>query len=274
MSYAEAPLKTVQRFSNTWGVTNVNSLISEFLSISKETNREPDSYHFLAGNEDLTDPNTGKSILNFISEGLEKDIARNLRDWTLSNKDGMALWISPRSENYPCAKIIIHRIAYSLNGEKVVLNSAILFDGEIENSEYKRGTLYTLPDREESVFRILKWIEKKSGKEINIAESEKTSLSKAVYFADQIQAGVSISSVIDEMQRTSFLGGNPLSCSVSFSDLATSRSSIVIAGEQKDQYGSLTFKCPNRTCPVGIISRPPGTLLKNCPHCGTDIRCG
>src|SRR5436190_737662 len=120
---AESPTITVSRFSRNWETKDTNSLIAEFLSISKETNREPDNYHFLLINGVLIDPNTNKPVLEFIQDGIEKDVARKLQSWADKNDEGMALWISPSMEGlYPCPKIILHQIAYTPKGQKVVLN--------------------------------------------------------------------------------------------------------------------------------------------------------
>ncbi|MEK7536580.1 MAG: hypothetical protein AAB559_02245, partial [Patescibacteria group bacterium] len=237
----EAPQITVKRFSKSWSHTNPNSLISEFISISKETNREPDTYHFIVGKNSLIDPNTKRSVLEFIEEGVEKEIARNLESWASNNNEGLALWISPKLEGYyPCPKVIIHRIAYTPDKEKVVLNSVILFDAEIENPVYKRGTLYTLPDTEDNILKIIGWIKRKSKKDVSLESTSKTSHQKAVYFANQVRMGIPHLQVIQEMKNTGFLGVNSISCPTSFSSLVESNSILnVFAG--KDKYGSLEF---------------------------------
>jgi hypothetical protein len=272
MSYQELTTNTLKRFSKTWNNTNSKSLLSEFISISKETNREPDTYHFTIENNKLTDPNTKRPVLDFIEEGVEKDVARNLEDWAIRNEEGLALWISPSLEGkYPCSKIIIHKIAYTQNKEKVILNSVILFDTEIKNPNYKRKTLYTLPDSEDNIFKILNWVKRKSKEETNFETSSKTSLQKAKYFVDQIRMGIPHQQIIEEMKKSEFLGKNSISCAigVSFSNLVESSSSIYIfSGE--DEYGTLEFPCPS----CGATNRrPSGQLISNCQHCGKDVRC-
>lgn len=270
MSYAEAPHITVKKFSKSWNDTDPNSLISEFISISKETNREPDTYHFIVDKNSLIDPNTKKPILEFIEEGVEKDVARNLQDWALNNDEGLALWISPKLEGfYPCPKIIIHKIAYTPSKEKVVLNSVILFDAEIENPVYKRGTLYTLPDTEDNILKILNWIKRKSKEDLNLEPTSKTSHQKAIYFANQVSMGISHLQIIQEMQKTGFLGENSISCPSSFLSLIESNSILnIFTG--KDKYGSLEFSCPS--CKK-TNRRPHNQLISNCQHCGADVSC-
>ena len=112
---------------------------------------------------------------------------------------------------YPCPKIIIHRIAYNQRQEKIVLNSAILFEAEIINPEYKRKTLYTLSDNEINISKILSWIKRISNKTVDTCPNP-TSFSKAIYYRDQVISGMSPYAVIEEMQRSGFLGENTISC--------------------------------------------------------------
>ncbi len=274
MSNIESPKDTVTRFSKSWSSQNPESLLAELVSISKETNRKPDNYFFFVRNNTLIDPNTNNAVLDFVEEGVEKNVARDLQEWASKTEEGIALWISPKEENiYPCPKVIIHRIAYNQGGEKIVLNSAILFEAEIENPEYKRKTLYILPDKELNIYKILNWVERKSGQETNLEPKTDLTYSKAIYYRNQIQIGIPIHLVIDDMQRNGFLGEKSISCAGSASNslnilgLKTLSSDI---GVGEDQYGSLEFSCPhcNRT-----NKRPFGQLISNCQYCGKDVRC-
>jgi hypothetical protein len=267
---AEAPEKTLKRFSKTWKNTDFNSLLAEFDSIAKETNREPHKYHFSLEGNKLIDPNTGRPILDFIAEGVEKNIAKKLENWASETEEGMALWISPKSEGlYPCPKVIMHKIAYNLDGTKVLLNTVILFDAEIENPKYKRKTLYTLPDTEDNVEHILKWIRKKSREELNLEASLKTDVKKSRYFAEKVTKGISYDDIIDEMIQDGFLGSGSISCPISFSSLVESNANITIE-EEHDKYGSRQFACPS--CKA-INTRPHNELIPNCLFCGADVRC-
>ncbi len=249
MSYAEHPRNTVERFSQNWRSQAPESLLAELISISKETNREPDYYHFNLKDNLLIDPNTERPVLDFVANGVEKNIARKLEKWAATAEEGLAVWISPKLEgSYPCSKIIIHRIAYNQNREKAVLNSAILFDGEIANPEYKRGNLYTLEDNEENLLKLLVFLKRKSNKEINTQASEKTSHNQAIYFRSQLQRGISPNIVIQEMERKGFLGQEPLSCTLS-----------VMAG------GFLVNDIKSENSSEG------GKFVKNCGNCGVNI---
>jgi hypothetical protein len=249
MSYIEAPEKTVLRFSQTWQEQiSSKRLIANLVSLNKETNREADTYHFLVKDGVLIDPESGRPIMNFISPGVEKDVAGELEKWANSNEEGLAFWISPPIPDiYPCAKTILHRIAYTQEGKKVVLNSTILFDAEFDNPEALRKTLFTQPDTEENIAKILGWIGEKTGKNIDAVKNEAGVRQKAVYFAEMVQQGIPKEYVIDEMRRTGFLGQNSISCAgggtSTFSNLLDSRSSINIYGNIEGWHSGTCRVC-------------------------------
>lgn len=260
MPYVETPEKTVLRFSDTWDEQIASSrLIANFVSLSKETNREADTYHFLVEDSTLIDPETDKPVLDFITPGVEKNVAEELQVWATKNDEGLAFWISPPLPGaYPCAKTILHKIAYTTEGKKVVLNSTILFDAEFEKPEILRQTLFTLPDTEENIAKILSWIaEKSEERPVRIGNQIETR-QKATYFAEMVQRGIPRQYVIDEMRRTGFLGQNSISCagsSTTFSNLIDSRSSINIYREVQEWHSG--------TCRVCGVS----TLVGPCSIC-------
>jgi len=264
MSYTEAPERTVLRFSETWSEQIAsNRLVANFISLNKETNREADTYHFLVENDVLVDPETGKPILDFITPGVEKDVAVQLQSWAKSNNEGLAFWISPPlADVYPCAKTILHRIAYNGEGKKVVLNSTILFDAKFEKPEVLRQTLFTQPDTEENIAKILGWIAEKSQKKPTVVKNETEVRQKAVYFARMVQMGVPKEYVIDEMRKTGFLGQNSISCAggvtSTFSNFLDSRSSIAVFSEV-DGWHSGTCRVCGTSTRVG-----PCSICKPC----------
>ena len=253
MSYIEAPEKTVLRFSETWDEQiSSKRLISNLVSLSKETNREADTYHFLVQDGALVDPETGRPVLDFITPGVEKDVARELQSWAVSNDEGLAFWISPPlADAYPCAKTILHRIAYTGEGKKVVLNSTILFDAEFEKPEILRQTLFTQPDTEENIAKILGWIGEKSARQLSAAKNGAEIRQRAIYFAEMVQRGISKEYIIEEMTRTGFLGQNSISCAGSgtstFSNFLDSRSSINIYGEGDGWHSGICRVCGSPT---------------------------
>ena len=239
---------TTLRFIEEWKTQDPKRLTAELISVNKETNRKPDVYHFGVENGLLIDPETQKPVLDFINPGVEYDVAEKLQSWASENNEGLAYWISPRNEQYPCEKIIIHRIAYTFKGKKVVLNSAILFDAELENPESLRETFFTREDNEENLFDILAWIEKVSGEKVETSSKQIGSRKQAEIFAEQIRNNVNPYLIIERMREVNFLGNNPISCppSSGFIGFMLSRSPTVNLSE------SMKF-------------------VKNCPKCGAVI---
>ncbi len=268
MSIAESPIATVKRFSNSWSTLNSNQLKAEFESIHKETNRKPDTYPFIVQAEKLVDPNTNRPVEEFVGGGKEGSVFLKLQEWAIKNESGLAIWISPPLENvYPCAKVILSRIAYDTEGNKHILNSAITMDlsEEIYNSEYKRGTLYETEDKEENIMKVLSWIERKTHQKVKTSESDN---GQSEYYIGLINQGHSIDYVITEMQQSGYIGQASISCPTNvFSN--GSRFNMLVSGG-KDRYGSLEFECPS--CKQKN-TRPYGQLITNCQHCGADVRC-
>lgn len=249
MLFTEASEKTVLRFSETWNEQiSSNRLVANLVSLNKETNREADTYHFLVKEGVLIDPETGKEVLDFITPGVEKDVARELQSWAASNDEGLAFWISPPlADVYPCAKTILHRIAYTSEGKKVVLNSTILFDAEFEKPEILRQTLFIQPDSEENIAKILSWISEKAESNPAVVKNETEVRQKAVYFAEMVQKGIPKEYIIEEMRRTGFLGQNSISCAgggtSTFSNLLDSRSTLNIYGNIEGWHSGTCRVC-------------------------------
>lgn len=241
MSLAEAPERTALRFSKDWDKqVSSNRLIPNLISLNKETNRRPDTYHFWVEEGILVDPESGKPILNFVLPGVERDVAEELEQWANKNEEGLAFWISPSLESvYPCSKVILHRISYTFDGKKAVQNSVILFDADFEKPELLRQTFLTQADTEENISNILQWITEKSRQQIKSPENEFVARKQAVYYAEMFQRRVPREYIIDDMRKTGFLGNNPVSCpgtSTSFSNLIDSNASISLLGEIKSLY--------------------------------------
>jgi len=243
----EATEKTVLRFSETWSEqVSSNRLVANFISLSKETNREPDTYNFWVKNGLLIDPESDRPVLDFVTPGVERKLAEELQTWADKNDEGLAFWISPPLDNvYPCAKVILHRISYTFNGEKAIQNSVILFDAKLENPELLRQTLFTGKDTEENVFQVLQWITQKSNQQINTPKNEIATRKQAIYYAQMFQSGMSREYIIEDMKRNGFLGENAISCpgTTSFSDLIDSKSSVSLLSETKDWHSGVCRVC-------------------------------
>lgn len=264
MSYAESSAQTTLRFINSWGGQNPKRLTAELLSLSRETHRKPDTYFFEMLGGILIDPETKRPVLDFILPGIEYSIAKELQEWANQTNEGIAFWASPRyPEKYPCEKIILHRIAYTLGGRKVVLNSAILFDAKLDNPENLRKRLFTTEDKEETIFKILAWIEKISGESIENRNNPEI-IDQAQHFAERIRLGNTSFSIVEEMQKNGFLGQNSISCAggtnLSFSNFVLERSEVITFSEN----GKFVRKCGN--CGAAIFA----VISKGyrCPSCG------
>ncbi len=261
-SHPESPYFTTLRFVESWRQDQTR-LKAELTSLNKETHRIPDVYHFQV-DETLIDPETERPIFDFIAPGIEYDIAKRLEKWALENDEGVAFWVSPRLEGiYPCNKIIIHTICYTLEGKKVILNSAILFDGELSNPEELRRTLFFAPDNDETFLRILNWIENISHQKIQNRHGRhdyRSVREQANYFANLIRTGYPADLVVYEMQKSGFLGPNPVSCP-SFSGFLGFRSKIHIFEGKR----ILCCRCPfcGREVAAEIYE---GKI--HCPNCG------
>ncbi len=266
MSHPESIAATILSFIPGWENQDSKRVVAELISLSRETKREPDTYHFEVNDGVLIDPETQKPVLDFIHPGIEYSIARQLQSWADNNQEGLAFWVSPPLPGkYPCAKAIIHRIAYTLEGKKVVLNSAILFDATPDNPENLRKTLFTAEDREETIFEILKWVRDISKQEIENGSNFATIKEQAEYFAERMATGASPCSIIKEMKQIGFLGQNSISCSTSagspsFSEFILGRSNII----SNPETGKFVKNCGNCGTPINTIISKGYT----CPKCG------
>ncbi|HJX45615.1 MAG TPA: hypothetical protein VJ399_00390 [Patescibacteria group bacterium] len=232
MSKAENNTQTAVRFIDSWK-KNPQRLESELLSLHNETNRKKDIYSFKITQEGLIDSKTNRLVKDFISRNtptqkLEYEIFENLETWAMTSDEGIMLWISPPSDEYPCAKAIFSRIVYDLEGNKDLLNSAILFGDETtncsdiipslpENNKNKiRNTLLCIDENDEKLFsQIIKKIENYT--HINSEDITSENIHQAKIFTQMIEKGVSPFVIVQKMKETEFLGQYSVSCPPKFS---------------------------------------------------------
>ncbi|KKT32299.1 MAG: hypothetical protein UW21_C0027G0001 [Candidatus Woesebacteria bacterium GW2011_GWB1_44_11b] len=103
MPRPEHPVQTTLRFFESWtsNSTEEARLAAELLSVSNETNRRPDTSHFLVQDGILMDSETGKSVLKAIVPGVEYQVAEDLQNWASITDEGISWWISPKNNIYP-----------------------------------------------------------------------------------------------------------------------------------------------------------------------------
>jgi len=278
MSYVESPVETFKKFTLTPGWQNASheELAHDFFSISNETNLGWDQYVYEERNGRLFDPVRKRTVAGTANgDVVEEDTVRQLEEWFLTHDAGVAVWISPRSKIrfYPEEKLALHRIAYKMDGQKVLLCTSHQFKAHFKNPEEIRRFVFTEDDKEESVFEIIDWLKKVSEKKVETeAKNPDKRKAEAEFYAHQYISGASIDQIIYHMTQTGFLGQNPVGCggsTLSTSSLSYTETLIRSIGNE-DQYGSLEFSCPK--CGATNI-RPFGRLISNCKHCGGDVRC-
>ena len=241
MTQVETTAETTSRFINSWK-QNSERLADELISVHNETHRKADLYSFLVTFKGLIDTKTRRPIKDFILQDTdiqktEFKIFEKLETFA-KEEEGIAIWISPPSNEYPCAKAIFSRIVYDLEGKKHLANSAILFGDkntdcrdiipiQTKNKEGVRETLFYVDETDEyTIPNIIKKIQKYT--QIDLNKITDKNLNQAKTFARMIEEGQSPKDIVYKMQKTGFLGENPISCPTfgSASDILASNSRI------------------------------------------------
>jgi hypothetical protein len=269
MSYAESPVETVKKFSETpeWKTASVDVLTNDFFCISNKTNLEWDPYVYEERNGVLFDPVREKPVVGSAGDDkVEEGINKQLEEWFIAHDSGIAVWISPRGGHwqYIEEKIAIHRIAYKTNGQKVLLCSSHQFQTEFRNPEDLRRFIFTEDDKEESVFEIIDWLKSISEKKVetSVHVDLKERKKQAEYYAYQYRSGVSIDQILFEMTQTKFLGENPIGCGGSNKSLNPENSTYSEINTLPFDYTE-TFSWHSGTCRVCGVS----TFVGPCEIC-------
>jgi hypothetical protein len=293
----ERNLQTVENFVPAWKNTPDQVRVEGIISTYKETHRITDNWPYYTDENGIFIRIKEEKIYvkdlikkDGYPENTEADIFCQLENWVSKSDEGNAIWVSPSYPGkYPCSKIIFHQVAYKFETmEKVILNSAILFDasgkdtlefvhqlfpqtGGIHNLEELRSVLI-LPEGDMDFNLMLHQISQLDENVNHVKEQipEDILIEKAVSISKLISSDANPRLVAYEMQKIGLLGSFSISCptslhtSTSFSELINGTPDI------KDQFGSLRFSCPN--C-GRINTRPFGRLIPMCQHCGADVRC-
>lgn len=132
--------RQIAPFIQTWQNTLPQQFNEELASLILETNRIPDPYIFTEDKDgDLFSATARKKIKDSIYRGnylgqVEGEVLDNINAWFRGNSEGVSLWLSPIFEGvYPDLKIIISQIEQR-GREKVLVNRAIIFDYDRQQS--------------------------------------------------------------------------------------------------------------------------------------------
>ncbi len=306
------PANTLERpeinsFLSTWGVKGREQVAEELASYSLETRRIPDPYYFLVTeNGELLSPTAHCKVRDVVLRThqvgeLEFQALSVIEQWAKNNNEGAIAWVSPPYPGiYPTSKIIISEIQHE--GEtKKLFNRALILDFDeqeclkfaqdlsnfsqdrplLSHLDQVRSTPLILNTHGKSWMYILQelivdpdlWQMVRAGEDIKAKE-------EALVQARVIHHSIFNKSMPSEDARRAvigMLGDKSSSCpwlakaGTAFQVFAGS--SLLIGGSrslESDQYGSLEFDCPKckRT-----NRRSKDTLIPNCQHCGTNVRC-
>lgn len=262
------PIDTVSKFIDSWRYTPKERLKAELVTVHKESNGKVDNYNFDFKDGKLIEPDTGRPIESFCSPGVEKDIVYKLEDWMSQNDSGLSFWFSPRSPElkHVFDKVIIGCIAYDNKGEKILVNTSVMFDGHIKNS--LRDKLFTSPNNPKVLINLFNWIDKTSRRKLE-GETLDNLNQLSDEFADMIFSGIDKNVILQKMIESKFIGVNPLDCD-RVDNPFMRNSNILMHTGIIDRYGSLEFSCPS--CHKKN-TRPQGILVPNCKFCGASVRC-
>lgn len=271
MSYAETPPETLRKFAQNdkWSHSSADVIAADFFSINSETNLFLNPAYYEEHEGRLFDPVRKRNVAGTAgADIIEEGVISQIEKWFLSKDSGIAVWISPRGGNmrpYPEEQITIYRIAYTFEGQKILLFTSHQFKHKFKNPEEIRKFIFTEEDSEDSVLSILGWLKEVSDKPVqtNLQDVEKRK-SLAKHYAYQYTNGVPIERIIYEMTISGFLGENPIGCGASRIALTnTTTTPLWEYYSNMTDYAEASFPCPRCQGPI-----PSGFGITTCPHCG------
>ena len=299
----------ISSFITAWQSKPKEQVIEELASLSLETKRIPDPYHFLITRDgELFSPSAQCRIKDVVEDktgplgSLEYQAVCSIEEWAASSNEGAIAWVSPPHPGvYPASKIIISEIEHT-KGNKKLFNRAIILDfGERKCLEFAQNLaqfsqnrpLLSQPDQ----IRSTPFILNTQGKSwINILEQliddpalwngvrkgeDQRAKKEALREATRVQKDLFIASEqymfpSDETQMAvlQILGPKPGSCPIRF---ARRKTAFRTFSENARTFGGSISKDPDycQNCPVcggeiACVVRVGGS----CPKCGAVKRCG
>lgn len=128
------PDTVLKQFAASWQDKPQAQLVEETASYCMETKRVSDPYYFsLSSRGELFSPQANCRIKDVVERSndlgqLEYQVLQKIEEWTKNNTQGTIAWISPPSAGiYPTSKIVVSQLEEK-NGQKMLLNRAIVLD--------------------------------------------------------------------------------------------------------------------------------------------------
>lgn len=287
--------------------------IEELASLSQETHRIPDPYHYLMTPQgEILSPSALCRVKDTIDDKtsplgqLEYQAVLATEQWAANAQEGVSVWISPPKVGiYPNTKIIIQEIENE-GGVKKIFNRAIVLDIN-EQDCMKFAWNLTSFTRNKPIFRNVDEIratplifdfQKKSW--VDILETlidapkvwdmirngqdkqyKKEALRQAAGVQKQFFSAPALSYSEDaRIAVMKMLGEKAGSCplkpgsNTAFQTIAGSALTMNISG---DFIESDQYGSLEFECPNPLCKkinrRPKGELIPNCQHCKADVRC-
>jgi hypothetical protein len=121
--------------------TNYPQEVEFKASVSLETNRIPDPYHYILREGKLFSPVTEEPVEASITrrtpvEEAEYRAFQKIQGWASSAEQGLSVWISPEDpqSGYEATKIIFSDIVYDFGFRKLLRNRAVCLDWSLNES--------------------------------------------------------------------------------------------------------------------------------------------
>lgn len=238
----EENTQVVSRYKG-WNTLPSEVVIDNILTVNRESNRQPDPWHFLVGKKGLFSEKWGRYVSDVVAEfphpnkylkETETQILNELDEWSNLGDSGVAIWFSPSYDGeYDTNKIEIVIKGYTFGDMKLATqNVCILFDctpnvvleiarkifpdlETVTNPEDLRKMLITKSELNiEQVIEIIKPY---------IPENEDyLPVSQEVldYLSGLVRSGVNQVFIAQEMNRLGAIGKHSFSCNKATSGLS------------------------------------------------------
>jgi len=233
-------------------------------SVSLETNRIPDPYHYFFKNGKLYSPVTNEPVENSITiyralNENESSAFQKIQKWFVESEEGMVVWISPpHPERSPDTKIIFSDIVYELDSGKKLRNRAVRtsltpngcvafarrlgFSGAISAEELRASPLFLDKISPDKFIDILAEYTQKQARIIKSGED--------FIIKENLKARIALG-------YPAPIGPYPSSCGPAL------QSAFNVMFGNSLNISEAYFDCPK--CHKAI---PSGRGITTCPHCG------